>query len=74
MARGRWSETLPPCKKCDCAISAPAGAEVEIYDLRGRLVRAIIWTPDETINSGIYLVKARLEDGNCIMNRIIYLK
>ncbi len=75
------------------AITAPAGAEIEIFDLRGNVVTpyssrqrrdsfvpldkgdrnrasakvsggsasaqgVYIWTPDETISSGIYLVKA----------------
>ena len=65
------------------AITAPAGAEVEIYDIRGNVVtpcsadksaslvslnkgnnkiaeqssRGIIWQPDESIPSEIYLVK-----------------
>ena len=84
-----------------CAITAPAGAEVEIYDLRGTLrlrsvpddnrslsggcraesrqaettdTRAFIWTPAQTIASGIYLVRARTDDGNCVTKRIVYIR
>ncbi|OQX89947.1 MAG: hypothetical protein B6D65_00510 [candidate division Zixibacteria bacterium 4484_93] len=75
-----------------CVITAPAGAEIEIYDLRGTLrlrsvpdapviepaemtaTRTFIWQPDETIPSGIYLVRATMEDGKCITKHIAYLK
>ena len=33
-----------------------------------------IWTPDKSVPSGIYLVKARMENGQEITKRIIYLK
>ena len=82
------------------AITAPEGAEVEIYDLRGTLrlrsvpdaavaelaeatngstgsptaMRTFIWTPDETIASGIYLVKAKKDDGQTAMKKIILLR
>jgi len=36
--------------------------------------RTFIWCPDESIASGIYLVRARAEDGNCISKRVVYLK
>jgi len=80
-----------------CAITAPAGAEIEIYDLRGNVVerfpsassgngipviepaemtttREYIWHHDESITSGIYIVMARTEDGNCVTKRIVYIK
>jgi len=58
---------------------------IEIYDLRGNVVgatqqngdashRPYIWTPDATISSGIYLVRAITEDGQTITKRVIYLK
>ena len=82
------------------AITAPAGAELEIYDLRGTLrlrsvpdaavaelaeasdgstgsptnTRTFIWTPDETIASGIYIVKARTEDGGTAMKRVVLVR
>jgi len=73
-------------------ITAPAGTEIEIYDLRGRVVwerspdldnrhqemsptnRTFIWQPDQSIPSGIYLVKARTEDGQQITKRIVLIK
>ena len=75
-----------------CVITAPAGAEIEIYDLRGTLrlrsvpdapviepaemtaTRTFIWTPDETIASGIYLVRVRTEDGQQMTKRIVLVK
>ena len=102
-----------------CAITALAGAEIGIYDLRGRLVnkssvfdfvestslikgdtdetpapieqcgkaeespliremsegqRVYVWQPDETIFSGIYLVRARTEDGRTASKRVVYLR
>jgi uncharacterized delta-60 repeat protein len=34
----------------------------------------IIWQPDETISSGVYLVRATTDDGQQITKRIVYLK
>jgi len=46
-------------------ICAPQVSEVEIFDINGRLVaqglpmaNRYIWTPDESLGSGIYLIKA----------------
>ena len=33
-----------------------------------------IWQPDETISSGVYLVRARTEIGWTVIKRIVYLK
>jgi len=102
------------------AITAPAGAAIKIYDLRGNVVyvpspgstvsshplpqagegkwcgdenggqkssfsldegeggaqrrmREIVWQPDQTIASGIYLVRASLEE-QTIVKRVAYLK
>jgi len=33
-----------------------------------------IWQPDESIASGIYLVRARTDDGYCITKRIVYVR
>jgi len=53
-----------------CVITAPAGAEVEIYDLLGGYVWGgvvcwlglvgLVWTPDKSIASGVYLIRATL--------------
>ncbi|MCD6418829.1 hypothetical protein J7M00_08625, partial [bacterium] len=98
------------------SISAPAGAEIAIYDLRGNVVYApsiprslspqgerddalvgagsegqspspsregfrmrgsFIWQPDESIPSGIYLVRATIPQQNksvVCTKRIVYLK
>lgn len=69
-----------------CVITVPAGAKIEICDLRGNVVingwlqstanciRKFIWTPDGSIPSGVYLVKAKTRDGGTISRRIAYLK
>ena len=68
-------------------ITAPSGAKMEIYDLRGRLIskgiqpfaesqgeRAFIWQPDETIRSGVYFVKATMENGRQRVKRVVLVK
>jgi len=76
------------------SISASQGAEIEIFDINGRMVYAmpvgagskparaggsetlpyeIVWSPVETITSGVYLVRARVGDGE-VTKRVIYLK
>ncbi|MCD6595755.1 T9SS type A sorting domain-containing protein, partial [bacterium] len=39
-----------------------------------RKTHEVCWTPDETISSGIYFVKAKTDDGHSISKKIIYLK
>ena len=70
-----------------CMITAPSGAKIEIYDLRGRLIskgiqsfsesqgkRTLIWQPDETIRSGVYIVKATMENGRQKVKRVVLVK
>ena len=62
--------------------------EIEIFDLKGNKIAVcdptdnrlpttdnhfVVWKPDESITSGIYLVRAK-SDGQTITRRIIYLK
>ncbi|MCD6098822.1 T9SS type A sorting domain-containing protein [bacterium] len=68
-------------------IEALAGADIEIYDINGRLVENIpakdesvrpdptmvIWAPDKDIPSGVYLIKASVEKGT-VVKKVIYLK
>ncbi len=56
-----------------CA-STDIAADTETGDASIAPTRTFIWTPDETIPSGIYLVKARTADGNFTTKRIFYLK
>ena len=62
------------------AISAPASAVIEIFDLNGRSVAKLpggeqIWTPEPTEGSGVYLVRAVSPDGTCSdTKRAVYLK
>ncbi len=36
--------------------------------------RVYIWIPDETVASGVYLVRARMEDGQTMTKRVMYLR
>ncbi len=62
---------------------------LKVFDIRGNVVGATrrvaqqkghashhpyIWTPDETISSGIYFVRATMEDGRTITKRIVYIR
>jgi len=86
-------KTFPNPFNSSVAITAPAGAEVEIYDLRGTLRlrsvpdtprslsevettdnRAFIWTPDQTMASGIYLVKAQTKDGGTAEKKVMLVR
>jgi len=74
------------------SIYAPDGAEIEIFDINGRLVEEIPalrgdsakpsstdvsgacrWTPDKSLGSGIYLVRAKIGD-ETVTKRVVYLK
>jgi len=65
------------------AISAPAGAEIEIYDLRGNCVWSevvprsaqanLVWKPEENIASGVYIVRATAGNRSAT-KRVVYLK
>lgn len=62
-----------------CMISASEGAAIEILDLQGRIVGAFdetpaLWQPNKEIGSGVYLVRARTQDGATNTRRIVYLK
>ena len=73
----------------DKGVCSLVDATVEIYDIRGNVVgatrqvaqqkgdashRPYIWMPDKTIASGIYFVRATLNDERTITKRIVYLK
>ena len=70
-----------------CIITAPSGAKLEIYDLRGRLIskgiqpfaesqgkRTFIWQPDEAIQSGVYIVRATMENGWQKVKRVVLIR
>ena len=66
-----------------CAISVPARAKIEIVDMSGRLVAEYScgcsrtswkWSPDESVKSGVYLVRALLADGKSETKRVVFLK
>jgi hypothetical protein len=57
-------------------INAPAGASVNVYDLRGGLIRKLdsnIWIPDRALGTGFYFI--RIETGSgAVTKRVLYLK
>jgi len=93
-----------------CLITAPAGARVEIYDLRGRLVytsphpltpspqgegepyyplppgegglpkasrvraNKFTWSPDQSVPSGVYLIRAMTEDGQVAQKKVVLIR
>ena len=62
-----------------CAIFAPKGAKIEIFDVEGKKITELsdgqrIWTPEKEIGSGIYFVKATKKDGQTAIKRIVLLK
>jgi len=62
-----------------CAISAPKGAKIEIFDVEGKKIMELsngqrIWTPNKEIGSGIYLVKATTKNGQSATKRIVFMK
>ena len=61
-----------------CHISAPENAELDIFDINGRSITEFdggdqIWTPEASVGSGIYLVRAKIGDKD-ITKRVVYLK
>ncbi|MCD6531735.1 T9SS type A sorting domain-containing protein [bacterium] len=64
-----------------CEITVPAAAEIEIYNLEGNLVckpavggQKIIWSPEKSISSGIYLIRAVFPNGGTAVKRVVYVK
>jgi len=60
-------------------IAAPAGAEVEVFDVKGRRVAELasgdqFWKPEPSVGSGVYLVRAKIGDGQTATKRVVYLK
>ncbi len=85
-------ETCPNPFNAAVSISAPDGAEINVFDLNGRSVAEITaygsesakpsstnasgacrWTPDESVGSGVYLVRATV-GGISVTKRVAYLK
>jgi len=64
-------------------IAAPAGAEIEIYDLLGNRLWSktiprsapanLVWKPEESIASGVYIVRAATGNRSAT-KRVVYLK
>ncbi len=60
-------------------ISVPEGWEVEIIDIKGRQVETLgggkrTWRPKATLGSGIYLLQAKIGDGQTVTKRVVYMK
>jgi len=66
-----------------CVIAAPAGAEIEIYDLLGNRLWSktiprsapanLVWKPEENIASGVYIVRATARNRSAT-KQVVYLK
>ncbi len=76
-------EVRPNPFNSSCAITVPPGAEVKIYDLRGRVVAApsgagespkVVWTPTEDIPPGVYLVRAICGGGKAVLKKVVYVR
>ena len=61
-----------------CRIDASFDAAVEIYDLAGHQLATgttpYVWQPDESISSGIYLIRATTKESLTETKRVFYLK
>ena len=70
-------------------ITVPAGARVEICDLQGRLVyvpssgspkasrvraNKFLWSPDQSVSSGVYLIRAITLDGRVAERKIVLIR
>jgi len=66
------------------AITAPEGAEIEIFDIEGRKIGEMsggdqVWKPEPSVGSGVYLVRAMVGPSTgsgteTITKRVVYLK
>jgi len=63
LVKGGKDATAAPIEQCEEAEKSPLIREMS----EGQ--RVYIWHPDQSIASGIYLVKARTEDGQTAMKR-----
>ncbi|MBN2543283.1 PD40 domain-containing protein [bacterium] len=62
-----------------CRISTPLNAKVEILDINGKRVSNIAggdqtWEPSISAGTGVYFVRATLENEYCGLKKVIYLK
>jgi len=67
-----------------CVITVPAGARIEIYDLQGRLVYTSpsagakngkhIWSPNQSVPSGVYLIRTIAEDGQVAEKKVVLIR
>jgi hypothetical protein len=64
--------------------------QIEIFDLNGKIVwmhdvgfqnfeplpktNVIVWSPDQTIPSGVYLVRATMQDGRSAVKRVVLVR
>lgn len=64
-----------------CRIATPTGAEVEIFDVTGRLIETLpasteivrSWTPSADVPGGVYLVRATVGDEK-ITSKVLFVK
>lgn len=61
-----------------CRVNAPDGAEIQIYDVNGKLVDRLApgtryWTPSEDIGTGVYLLRMKSAQGE-YFHKAVYAK
>ena len=68
LVKGGKDETAAPIEQCGEGKKSPLIREMS----EGQ--RVYIWHPDQSIVSGIYIVKARTADGRTVMKRLVYVR
>ncbi|MCD6501570.1 T9SS type A sorting domain-containing protein, partial [bacterium] len=71
-------EAYPNPFNSSCMITAPKGAEIEICDMNGKYIEAFdktprVWTPDKSIASGIYFVRATVGN-HSVTKKLVLIK
>ena len=68
LVKGGKDETSAPIEQCGEGKKSPLIREMS----EGQ--RVYVWHPDQSIASGIYFVRVRMEDGRTAMKRVVYLR
>ena len=61
-----------------CAISAPKGAKIVVFDIDGKKIAELadgqrIWTPEKELGNGVYFVRAKIGE-QTMTKRVVYLR
>ena len=58
------------CSIVHIIVRSSSVVEMRLVEMRG--MREIIWHPDASISSGIYLIRATMKDGTTMTKLIVY--